>query len=355
MRILIATDAWHPQVNGVVRTLTSLARSAAALGADIEFLTPDGFPSMARSDLSGPAGGAGRTGARSPGGSRRRRRMRSISRPKARSAGRCGPIAAAASLLSRPPIRRAFRNISRCARSFRPCVQLCGAAAFSRRRRHDHGRDRLAAGRSLPRAVSGSSASGAAGSIPICSGPTQPAELDLPRPIFMTMGRVAVEKNLEAFLVAGPAGIQGRDRRRTAARRALSAAIRRSNSSAKRRAADLSVASGGGRRVRVSEPHRHLRRRATGSAGLRHAGRGVPGHRAARRDRGPSDRRARMRTCASACIRALGMSREACRNFALERSWENSARQFIGNLSALQPSRSLRPARRMAGRTAVRG
>ena len=46
MKILIATDAWHPQVNGVVRTLTSLAKSAAALGADISFLTPDGFPSM---------------------------------------------------------------------------------------------------------------------------------------------------------------------------------------------------------------------------------------------------------------------------------------------------------------------
>src|ERR1700761_3890681 len=46
MRILIATDAWHPQVNGVVRTLTSLARAASTLGADIEFLTPDGFPSM---------------------------------------------------------------------------------------------------------------------------------------------------------------------------------------------------------------------------------------------------------------------------------------------------------------------
>ena len=37
MRILIATDAWHPQVNGVVRTLTSLARSAATLDADINF------------------------------------------------------------------------------------------------------------------------------------------------------------------------------------------------------------------------------------------------------------------------------------------------------------------------------
>jgi hypothetical protein len=49
------------------------------------------------------------------------------------------------------------------------------------------------------------------------------------------------------------------------------------------------------------------------------------------------------------------MSREACRSFALERSWENSARQFIGNLAALQPSRSLRPAPVMAGQSAVRG
>ena len=31
MRVLIATDAWHPQVNGVVRTLTSLARNLRSL------------------------------------------------------------------------------------------------------------------------------------------------------------------------------------------------------------------------------------------------------------------------------------------------------------------------------------
>jgi hypothetical protein len=43
MRVLVATDAWHPQVNGVVRTLTSLARTAKGLGVDIEFLSPDGF------------------------------------------------------------------------------------------------------------------------------------------------------------------------------------------------------------------------------------------------------------------------------------------------------------------------
>jgi hypothetical protein len=56
----------------------------------------------------------------------------------------------------------------------------------------------------------------------------------------------------------------------------------------------------------------------------------------------------------SACMRALSLSRQACRSFALERSWDNSARQFIGNLSALQPSRSLRPAPRVAARRAVR-
>src|SRR5690349_6167148 len=47
MRVLIATDAWHPQVNGVVRTLTSLAEAAKGLGVSVEFLTPDGFPSVA--------------------------------------------------------------------------------------------------------------------------------------------------------------------------------------------------------------------------------------------------------------------------------------------------------------------
>jgi len=57
----------------------------------------------------------------------------------------------------------------------------------------------------------------------------------------------------------------------------------------------------------------------------------------------------------NACLRALQMSRETCRNFALERSWENSARQFIGNLTALHPSRSLQPAHNATRRTAAHG
>ncbi len=43
MKILIATDAWHPQVNGVVRTLSHVAKEAPALGAQIEFMAPDSF------------------------------------------------------------------------------------------------------------------------------------------------------------------------------------------------------------------------------------------------------------------------------------------------------------------------
>ena len=43
MRILVATDAWRPQVNGVVRSLEYLAGEAPSLGAEICFITPGDF------------------------------------------------------------------------------------------------------------------------------------------------------------------------------------------------------------------------------------------------------------------------------------------------------------------------
>src|SRR5712672_4193567 len=45
--ILVATDAWHPQVNGVVRTLTMMAEAAKAFGVDVGFLTPKSFNTFA--------------------------------------------------------------------------------------------------------------------------------------------------------------------------------------------------------------------------------------------------------------------------------------------------------------------
>src|SRR5258705_3979536 len=47
MRILVATDAWHPQVNGVVRTLTHMAAAANAFGVEVSFLTPQSFRTVA--------------------------------------------------------------------------------------------------------------------------------------------------------------------------------------------------------------------------------------------------------------------------------------------------------------------
>ena len=47
MRILVATDAWHPQVNGVVRTLAMMAEAAKGLGAEVSFLTPESFRTFA--------------------------------------------------------------------------------------------------------------------------------------------------------------------------------------------------------------------------------------------------------------------------------------------------------------------
>src|SRR5262249_52266066 len=42
LRVLIVTDAWAPQVNGVVRTLEMLGRELRALGHDVRYATPEG-------------------------------------------------------------------------------------------------------------------------------------------------------------------------------------------------------------------------------------------------------------------------------------------------------------------------
>jgi glycosyltransferase involved in cell wall biosynthesis len=44
MRVLIISDAWKPQVNGVVRTLERLAFDAGQMGHEIRFLTPQDYP-----------------------------------------------------------------------------------------------------------------------------------------------------------------------------------------------------------------------------------------------------------------------------------------------------------------------
>ncbi len=46
MRIAIVTDAWSPQVNGVVRTLTETRRELQVLGHDVMMITPERFRTL---------------------------------------------------------------------------------------------------------------------------------------------------------------------------------------------------------------------------------------------------------------------------------------------------------------------
>ena len=47
IRILVATDAWYPQVNGVVHTLSEVARVAEPLGATLSTLVARVCPDAA--------------------------------------------------------------------------------------------------------------------------------------------------------------------------------------------------------------------------------------------------------------------------------------------------------------------
>jgi glycosyltransferase involved in cell wall biosynthesis len=46
MRILLATDAWDPQVNGVVRTLTRVVAELRQMGEQVEVISPDQFTTV---------------------------------------------------------------------------------------------------------------------------------------------------------------------------------------------------------------------------------------------------------------------------------------------------------------------
>ena len=351
MRILIATDAWHPQVNGVVRTLTSLARSASALGAEIDFLTPDGFPSF---------GVPTYPGLRMALPSRREiaARIEAVS-PDAIHIATEGPIGWAVRAYCR---RRKLAFTTSYTTRFSEYIavrSIVPKALSYAVLRHFH----AAAAMTMVATASLRQELGARGFRKLGGWtrgvdtdlftPNDPVELDLPRPIFMTVGRVAVEKNLVAFLsldLPGSKVVIGEGPQRAELQRRYPDASFLGEKSGKDLTSHLAAAD-----VFVFPS----RTDTFGVVQLEALACGTPV--AAFPVTGPLDVIADHPVGAldsdlqSACIRALGISRETCRSFALERSWENSARQFIGNLSALQPSRSLRPARVVANTSAVQG
>ncbi len=294
MKILVVTDAWHPQVNGVVRTLSHVAREAYGLGSEIEFLAPSEFctlpmPSYPEISLALPPPGAVA------------RRLDEV-RPDAIHIATEGPLGHA---MRRLCIKRGLPFTTSFHTRFPDYLaeRLPLPERWTReatwawlRWFHAPGAAVLAATPTLaeelvsrgfknvkiwPRGVDAQ-----------LFRPRARTALDLPRPIFLTVGRLAVEKNVEAFLeldLPGTKLVVGDGPARGSARAAISASGVPGRAPGRGAGRTLFRR----RRVRVPEPHRHLRAGAAGGAGERRAGGGLPGRRAARRDRRRTGRRAR--------------------------------------------------------------
>jgi len=202
MKILIATDAWHPQVNGVVRTLGHVAREARGLGHDVAFLSPDafwtvpmpGYPEI-RLALARAADVA---------------RKLDLLKPDAVHIATEGPLGHA---MRRVCLQRGLPFTTSFHTRFPdylaerlPLPAGCTRAMCWAWLRRFHGRAAavLAATPGLQRELALRGFLNVKlwprGVDATLFRPRTRAALDLPRPIFLTVGRLAVEKNVEAFL-----------------------------------------------------------------------------------------------------------------------------------------------------------
>ena len=333
MKILVATDAWHPQVNGVVRTLGQVAREARALGAEVAFLAPDAFwtlplPSYPEIRLALPG----------PGDVERRLDRE---RPDAIHIATEGPLGHA---VRRVCLRRGLPFTTSFHTRFPdylaerlpvPERWTCDVTWGWLRRFHGASAAVLAATPTLvhelgtrgfrhvklwPRGVDAK-----------LFRPRSDVVLDLPRPIFLTVGRLAVEKNLEAFLeldLPGTKVVVGDGPARANLTRTYPEAVflgaRYGEELAKTyAAADVFVFPS--------------RTDTFGLVLLEALACGVPiaaFPAAAPRDVigqapvGALDEDLRL-----ACLAALECSREACRDFALSMTWQASAQTFLTHVT----------------------
>lgn len=327
MKVLVATDAWHPQVNGVVRTLGALARAARKLGVAIEFLSPEGFwtcplPTYPDLRLALPS-------------------RRSIADRIARASPDAIHIA------TEGPIGFAVRSYCvRCGRPFTTSYTTRFPEYISARSPlpqawvyavlrwfHSAASVTMVATPSLMSELSargfGNLGMWTRGVDVELFRPDRAIDLGFPRPIFMTVGRIAVEKNLEAFLslelpgtkVVIGAGPQEPKLKRNYPDAKFLGMLDNGILAAHLAAADVFVFPS--------------RTDTFGIVQLEALASGVPI--AAFPVTGPKDVVANHpigvlhEDLRVACMEALQLSGDACRAFALGYSWENSARQFIGH------------------------
>lgn len=329
MRVLIATDAWHPQVNGVVRTLTSLADKACRLGINVDFLTPDGFPSF-------PLPTYPELRCAIPDTREIARRIERLS-PNAIHIATEGPIGY---VVRRYCLRRGLPFTTSYTTRFPEYISartwIPETLSYAILRRfHAAAAVTMVSTASLMNdlAARGFRRLGmwTRGVDTDIFKPDYEIDLDLPRPIFMCAGRVAIEKNLEAFLslkLPGSKVVIGDGPHLAELRRRFPdtkffGLLQGENLAAHLAAADVFVFPS--------------RTDTFGVVQLEALACGVPI--AAFPVTGPMDVVGKEpvgvldEDLRAACISALQLSRQACREFALTRSWDTSARQFIGHVN----------------------
>jgi glycosyltransferase involved in cell wall biosynthesis len=198
MRILLVTDAWPPQVNGVVRTLQRVKAECEALGHAVEVISPDRFRTM-------PCPSYPEIRLALWPGRRIAARIEAV-RPDAIHLATEGPLGITARrqcLRRRLPFTTAYHTRFPEYVSARLHLPL-GVGYAVMRWFHRPSRAVMVATASIRRELE---ARGFTNVADWCRGvdtelfrPDRAPALELPRPVFLYVGRVAVEKNLGAFL-----------------------------------------------------------------------------------------------------------------------------------------------------------
>ncbi len=341
MRVLIATDAWAPQVNGVVRTLQSLAACARGMGHTVEFVTPEGFrtwPLPTYPDLRIAL----------PSQKEIARRIEAIA-PDAVHIATEGPIGLSVRRYCRRhglPFNTSFTTkFPEYIRARAPIPESWSYAVL--RRFHGAALATTVATPSLMTELRGHGFRNLAfwtrGVDTELFRPDRAIDLDLPRPIFVSLGRLAVEKNLEAFLsldLPGSKVVIGHGPQEAELRRKYPDAKFLGLLSGETLAAHLAAAD-----VFVFPS----RTDTFGIVQLEALASGLPV--AAFPVTGPRDVLGNAPVGAlnddlrQACLDALEIDRAQCRTFALAHSWESSTRQFLGLAERVAAASSRRSAK----------
>ena len=198
MRVLVATDAWRPQINGVVRSLERMIQAAPDFGVTAQTLTPEGFPQIGlpsypdiRLALATRRALAARIAEFGP------------DHIHIATEGPIGWLTRAVCLAQKRPFTTSYHtrfpqyiaarwpiperwSYGLLRRFHAPAAAVMVSTATVEEELRANGFEKLVRwGRGVDLGL---------------FHPRPQSVLDLPRPIFLSVGRVAVEKNLEAFL-----------------------------------------------------------------------------------------------------------------------------------------------------------